>query len=60
VLGARDVPGVPLLALAHVEEHDPVAVGKRRLDLGGIDLLDLAADLADDLRARRTHAISVL
>ena len=26
VLGAGDVAGVPLLALAHVEEHDAVAV----------------------------------
>ena len=56
-LAPGQVPGVPLVALAHVEQHDAVAVGQGRLDVGGIDLLDLAADLADDLRAGWTHAV---
>ena len=53
---ARDVTGVPLLALADVDEDD--AVAEVRLDLGRVDLLDLALDLADDLRAGRAHGIS--
>ena len=51
VLGARKVTGVPLVALADVEQHDAVAVRERGLDVGGVDLLDRASDLADDLRA---------
>src|SRR4051812_15915768 len=49
--------GVPLLALAHVEEHGLAVEG---LDLGGVQLVDLASDAADDLRPGRAHAISVL
>ena len=61
VLGAGDVAGVPLVGLAHVEQHDAVAVASRvGLDLGGVDLLDLAADLADDLRPGWAHAVNVL
>ena len=54
VLGAGDVPGVPLLALAHVDQDDPVA--QVLAHLGRVDLLDLALDLADDLRPARAHA----
>src|SRR3954468_1604021 len=53
---ARDVARVPLLALAHVDEDH--AVAEVRLNVGRVDLVDLALDLADDLRAGRAHGIS--
>src|SRR5262249_17928634 len=57
VLGAREVAGVPLVRLADVEQH---GVAVERLDLGRVELIDLAADSADDLRPGCAHAISVL
>jgi hypothetical protein len=42
-----------LLALADVDDRD--AVAHERLDLGGIDLLDLLADALDVLGAGRAH-----
>ena len=53
-LRARDVPGVPLVALAHVDDHD--AVGAEDLaDRGGVDLVDLGLDLLDVLGAGGAH-----
>src|SRR4029079_14647689 len=48
-----DVPGVPLGALTHVHQDDPVAqvLGHLRR----VHLVDLALDLADVLRPARAH-----
>ena len=49
VLGAGDVAGVPLLGLPHVDEDHPIA--EVLAHLRRVDLLDLTADLPDDLRS---------
>jgi len=54
VVSARNVPGIPLLLLAHVDEHGAVAP-ELRAHLGRIDLPDGLANLADDLGSRRAH-----
>jgi hypothetical protein len=51
--GARDVPGAPLLGLAHVD--DDGAVGHLVADLGGIDLVDPALDLAKNFGSGGAH-----
>ena len=53
VLGAGDVAGVPLLGLPHVDEDHPVA--EVLAHLRRVDLLDLTADLPDDLRSGWAH-----
>ena len=53
VHGTRDVPAIPLLGLAHVDEHD--AVAEVLGDRGRIDLLDLLLDLPNDLGSGRAH-----
>ena len=53
VHGARQVPGVPLLLLAHVDDHD--ALVEELAHLGGIDLVDLRADLLDVLGSGGAH-----
>jgi hypothetical protein len=53
---ARDVPAVPLLGFAHVDEHD--AVAEVLGDLGRVDLFDLLLDLPDDLGSGRAHVDS--
>ena len=54
--GAGDVSPVPLLGLAHVDEHD--AVAEVLGDLGRVDLVDLLLDLPDDLGSGRAHVDS--
>ena len=54
--GAGDVPAVPLLRLAHVDQGD--AVAEVLGDLGRVDLLDLLLDLPDDLGSGRAHGNS--
>ena len=56
VLGARDVARVPLAALANVDQDD--AVAEVLAHLRRVDFLDLALDLADDLRPTRAHVQS--
>ncbi len=53
VLGARDVSGRPLLRLADVDHHG--AVTDLLADVGRIDLLDPALDLAENLGSGRAH-----
>ena len=53
VLGAREVAGRELVGLAHVD--DDRAVAELALDVGGVDLVDLGADLLDDLGPGRAH-----
>ncbi len=48
-LGAGQVTGGELFAAAHV--HDRHALVDQLVHLGGIDLVDLALDLAEQLRA---------
>ena len=47
VLGARQVAGRELFGLAHVDDRD--ALVEQLVDLGGVDLLDLALDLSEKL-----------
>ena len=47
---------VPLLGLAHVDDDGTVAVAAALVvDLGGVDLRDLPANLPDDLGCGRAH-----
>ena len=59
VQGTGDVALVPFVLLAHVDDHQllgSVAVARLQLvDLGGIDLLDLRANLLDVLTAGLGH-----
>jgi len=54
--GARKVARLELLGLAHVD--DDRAVAQLALDVGGVDLVDLATDVADDLRSGGAHSKS--
>ncbi len=58
MLGAGDVADRELLGLAHV--HDDHAVAKMLGDDRGVDLFDLALDLAEQLRSGRAHSGKLL
>ena len=49
VLGPGDVAGAPFLGLAHVDDDRPVA--ELLAHDGGIDLIDPALDLAENLNS---------
>ena len=51
--GAGQLALLDLLGLAHVDDHG--AVAEDGLDVGRVDLVDLALDLADELGARGAH-----
>ena len=58
VLGAGQVSGGELLGLAHVDDRD--ALVDQLVDLGRVDLLDLALDLAEKLRCRSGLIVKLL
>ncbi len=55
VRGAGEVPLLPLVPLAHVEQQRPPAGGEERGGLGGRDLGDLGLDLAEELAVGRHY-----
>ena len=55
---AGDVPGRPLLGLTDVDDHR--AVADLLVHGGGIDLIDPALDLAENLRSGRAHRRKLL
>jgi hypothetical protein len=54
VLGTGNVPGVPFVGLADVDDHDVVAAGDLA-DGRWVDLVDLGLDLLDELGAGGAH-----